>query len=155
MGKKGKLYLGRSAKAKIRKVQARVGSGRISNKVVCDSALKQLWLPKQRAAAQLERLGVAYDSNKCLSRKTWNNNTHSELIEYYEQLSKQEAPKKPKQLTRSEKLYLSNIFQKYGNNFKRAFRDTKLNYLQWTETQLAKNYKKWLDENNQSLLTEN
>lgn len=32
----------------------------------------------------------------------------------------------------SEILYLTNIFQKYGTNWKRAVRDRKLNYLQWT-----------------------
>ncbi|GJQ10607.1 hypothetical protein GpartN1_g2398.t1 [Galdieria partita] len=147
MAKKGKLYLGRSAKATIRKRQARLGTSRITKKLVRDSALKPLWSPKQRAAAQLEQLGIAYDSNKCLTRETPNNNSNSKLVEYYEQLSKQKIRRDPKHLTRSEKLYLSNIFHKYGTNFERAFRDTKLNYLQWTETQLAKYYTIWLNEN--------
>jgi hypothetical protein len=43
---------------------------------------------------------------------------------------------------------MSNIVKKYGTDFQRAFRDRKLNYLQWTETQLAKKYAKWLQENN-------
>lgn len=63
-------------------------------------ALKQLWVPKQRAAAQLERLGLAYDANKCLSRDT-PNNTESQLIQYYEQQvsNLQQVPRQPKHLS--------------------------------------------------------
>jgi hypothetical protein len=127
------VYLGRSVRAKARKKQARVATGRLSKKEICDPALKQLWVPKQRAAAQLERLGLAYDANKCLSRDT-PNNTESQLIQYYEQQvsNLQQVPRQPKHLSQSEKLYMSNIVKKYGTDFQRAFRDRKLNYLQWT-----------------------
>lgn len=147
MGKKQvKLYLGRSIKDKIRKTQARLATARLGKKWVCDPALKQLWSPKQRAAAQLEQLGIAYDSNKTLNHS--NATQYSELVAYYEQVSKQQAPRQPKHQSQSEILYLTNIFQKYGTNWKRAVRDRKLNYLQWTETQLAKKYNQWLQERN-------
>ena len=72
--------------------------------------------------------------------------THGIVKELEEQAS-MEVKKRPRQQSEREEEWISNLVQKYGDNYMAMVRDRKLNPFQQTEGDLRRRVKRWKEKN--------
>jgi Ribosome biogenesis protein Nop16 len=116
-----------------------------------DAMLKPHWDPSKTAAVNLENMGLCgkpkglfeNDPNKRTTATTEKNGTSgcSKAIEIFDipQSDIIEPSRREKfPLTEEEELYILNCMIKHGTDYSKIFRDTKINYLQYTDDKIRK-----------------
>lgn len=159
--RKGKTKLVGSVYKAARKKAAQNGKSFNWGRYVVQDAMRSAWDDKRSAAGNLSRVGLRSNVNTVdkwsaiptirktnLSRRRKGRGLKNEMgvnvndskglqvreqLEQYAALGEREA----KQVVRpGEKVALQRLVAKHGSNWTAMSRDIKLNYLQWTPTQL-------------------
>lgn len=111
-----------------------------------DPIIKQQWDPSKSPAQNMKLLGLQSNPSSGTQSTTTNatdegeaKSTHT-VIELYEVPDSDtlEARKCKRPQSSDDQKYIARLLEKYGDNYLKMFRDTKVNNMQYTETQLKK-----------------
>jgi hypothetical protein len=110
-----------------------------------DATIKEHWDPSKSAAVNLARLGLKSNLNQDIHRTVDAPETNVEapnVIELFnipdsDELRASKAAKRIP-LKADDQKYIVKCLKKHGQDFGKIFRDTKVNYMQYTETELTK-----------------
>ena len=109
---------------------------RFDPKPKVDKLLKKHWDPSKSAAANLQNVGLSDDPNIHAENDNNNNNKKNaiEILEIPAADTIELGPSRRQQfpLNKQEEKYIVHCMEKYGTNYIKMFRDTKINYLQHT-----------------------
>lgn len=113
------------------------------HKKIKNPAVRDHWDPSKSFNANLAAIGLVGDPNGDMRKTNPNAKpkavTDATVVELFDIPDSDElGPKKRRPMNEDDQKYIAKCMSKYGDDYDKAFRDIKINYMQHTETQLRK-----------------
>lgn len=113
------------------------------HKKIKNPAVRELWDPSKSFTANCAAIGLVGNPNADMRNgnvaKKIKPVTDKSVIELFDiPTSDDLSKKKPRPINEEDQNYIVKCLSKYGDDYGRAFRDIKINYMQYTEVQLRK-----------------
>lgn len=115
------------------------------HKKIKNPAVREHWDPSKSFAVNFAAIGLVGNPNNDIRNtnpsKKPKTVTDVSVVELFDipdsdQLGQQKEKRRP--MSEEDQKYIAKCMSKYGDDYGRAFRDIKINYMQHTETQLRK-----------------
>jgi len=144
-GRNKKRRAGRIGKTKIKNRKNFTRWDTNLHKKIKNPTVRENWDPSKSFTANLTAIGLVARPNDDVSQQQHSNNqavkSGFNVVELFDIPDSDEQLKKGEKrcpLNEEEQIYIVKCMSKYGDDYSKAFRDIKINYLQHTETKLRK-----------------